>query len=359
MKTVNKLLKLTFILLLILSFSTGCSTIKKQEDVKGTVSGKVYFGDELLTDSTTMDTTVTIEQFRLAEPQTVTVDENGVYSFDGVWAGTPTTIKIHHESDEYSVFDVQYDLIFDDIPMVYDIYIDGWRSPVSLPFNTSSSERMPWFDEATNTLYFVNSSYEIVASTYDEATDTWSAPTLILGDVNNLDYVISPLKRGNHLYFGGPGYKYSVYMATWDGSKWTDVQKVDGLSDEGNNWHFWIDESETLAYYISNVDGNYDVYKAHKEGDTWVKDGKVDGLSTDGAEKGIIYEENEGKFYVLSNKDGNYDIYVTDSEDSGLKKVLGVNSLNDEGIFWTNGEIMFLTISDNGRDIAMSTYISK
>ncbi|MCK4258208.1 MAG: hypothetical protein KAX49_04480 [Halanaerobiales bacterium] len=357
MRNINKLLILTFVVVLIISLFTGCSMIKKQEDVKGTVSGSVYFGDELLADSDTMTTTVTIEQDRLLEPQTFTVDENGVYSFENIWAGTPTTITLHHESDKYLVLDGRYDLVFNKMPMVYDLVIEGWRTPASLPFNTDKSERMPWFDEETKTLFYVNSAYDICYTIFDETTDQWSTPELIPGEVNDFKNCISPVKRGNHLYFGGPSYKYNVYMATWDGSKWTDVQVVEGLSDEGNNWHFWIDESETLAYYVSNASGNYDIYKAHKEGDIWVKDGKVEGLSTDGAEKGIFYEENEGKFYVLSNKDGNYDIYVADSEDSELKIVPGINSLGTEGIFWTNGETMFVTISDNGRDIAISEII--
>ena len=360
MDKLNKLLKMAVVCLLLVGLLAGCSTIKKQEDVKGTLSGQVYFRDEPLADSATMDTTVIVDQHRLAEPQIIQVDQNGVYTTSDLWAGTVTNLKVEHQSDQYGTLYNEFEIILDQVPAIYHIMMGGWSAPVSLPFNTDEMARMPWYDEETNTLYYVHHGYLIYYTTYNETTGEWSLPQEVPGEVNDYSNCISPVKRGNHLYFGGGGWPYDIYRASWDGSQWTDVEKVPGLSVEGGvNWHLWIDRTETLAYYISRDSANnYEVYKAHKEGESWVKDGKVDGLCSDGAERAVFFEENEGKFYLLSDRDGNLDIFVAESEDAEWKRLNNsINSLDPEGIFWTNGEVMFLTVDDNGKDIAYSKYL--
>ncbi len=365
MDKLNKLLKLAVVCLLLVGLLAGCSTIKKQEDVKGTLSGQVYVGDEPLADSATMDTKVTLTQAngRRAE-ETVTVDQNAVYSFDDVWAGTPSTIIVEHRSDQYKDLKLQIDLVLGEVPTIYDIVFDGWLPPVSLPanINTSADERMPWYDQQNRILFFTrDSDFDIYFSVYNEGADSWTDPQPVAGSVNTSANEMSPVLRGNNLYFTrytGADTNYDIFMATWDGNEFVNAQKVEGLSDRGQNWNFWINESETLAYYISNVDGNLDVYKAHKEGENWVKDGIVPGLSSSGSERGIFYEENEGKFYILSNKDGDYDIFVTESEDAEWKRLNNyINSPAHEGVLWTNGEIMFFNRDIGNRDIYFSEFI--
>ena len=364
MDKLNKMLKLAVVCLLVVGLLAGCSTIKKQEDVKGTLSGQVFFRDEPLTDSATMDTTVIVDQHRLAEPQIIQVDQNGVYTTGDLWAGTVTNLKVEHQSDQYGTLYNEFEIILDQVPAIYHIMMGGWSAPVSLPanINTSAHERMPWYDQQNKILFFTRSSdYDIYFSVYNEGADSWTDPQPVAGSVNTSANEMSPVLRGNNLYFTrytGDDTNYDIFMATWDGNEFVNAQKVEGLSDKGQNWNFWINESETLAYYISNVDGNLDVYKAHKEGENWVKDGVVQGLSSSGSERGIFYEENEGKFYILSNKDGDYDIFVTDSEDAEWKRLNNyINSPAHEGVLWTNGEIMFFNRAIGNRDIYFSEFI--
>ena len=92
----------------------------------------------------------------------------------------------------------------------------GWSEPVLWEHSSSETERMPWYDVESKTLYFTR-NYNLYESKMVDGS--WTEPTeIIIPGVNRRQNQVSPVRRGNNLYFASydPATDYDFYVSTWD-----------------------------------------------------------------------------------------------------------------------------------------------
>jgi hypothetical protein len=224
--------------------------------------------------------------------------------------------------------------------------------------NDSGTQRMPWYDNATRILYYVD-DYDLFKTQW--TGDNWTEPQPLAGPINTPENEISPLVRNNHLYFGryDSSTNYDFYMATWneDKKQWDNVQKLTELSSPEQEWKLWISEDEKTAYFTSNgsfggqkVSGGRGVFRSIKVDGKWQTPVPLTGeINSDGNEWSIFVDETNNKFYVDSDRsgsEGGYDVWVLDGEDGkAVNPGWPINTSNHERSLWTNGEVIFLTVS--------------
>ncbi|MCK4258209.1 MAG: hypothetical protein KAX49_04485 [Halanaerobiales bacterium] len=234
----------------------------------------------------------------------------------------------------------------------------SWEDFKPFIHNDSGTQRMPWYDEATSTLYYAD-DYDIVQSEW--TGDAWTDPQPVPGPINTPENELSPVVRGNHLYFARytSSSNYDFYMATWNPEKkqWDNVQSLDKLNSSDQEWKIWVSTDENVAYLASNgvyggmkVSGDRGVWKAVKKDGQWQLPVPLEGkINSGSSEWSVFVDEANNIFYVDSNRSGGqggYDIWVTVGEDGEAKNsAWPLSSTGNDRSLWTNGQIMFLTAS--------------
>ncbi|NLJ74488.1 MAG: hypothetical protein GX331_05785 [Firmicutes bacterium] len=233
----------------------------------------------------------------------------------------------------------------------------GWSEPVLWEHSSSETERMPWYDSESKTLYFTR-NYNLYESTMVDGS--WSEPTeVIIPGVNRRQNQVSPLRRGNNLYFASysPATDYDFYVSTWneETQSWGEAVKLETVSSDLQDWGLWVSSDETVMYLISKgpfdgqeVRGGRGVWKSVKVDGEWTIPVPLQGeINSDTNDWCVFVDETTGKFYVSSTREGalggTYDIWVFDGEDGEAVNLgLPINAGNARSM-WTDGNVMFFT----------------
>lgn len=233
-----------------------------------------------------------------------------------------------------------------------------WENFKPFVHNDAGVQRMPWFDQPTNTLYYVD-DYDLVQTEW--TGEYWTEPQPVPGPVNTPANELSPVRRGDHLYFSrySSATDYDFYMAVWNEEKqeWDHIQKVERLSSPGQDWKIWVSSDQRLAYFVSGgsyggkqVAGGRGIWQAVKENGQWQLPVPVEGeINSDSNEWSIFVDEGNNQVYIDSDRpggEGDYDIWVLDMVDGQAGNPgWPLNSTGQDRSLWTNGEIIFLTSS--------------
>ncbi|MCK4258210.1 MAG: hypothetical protein KAX49_04490 [Halanaerobiales bacterium] len=259
--------------------------------------------------------------------------------------------------------------------MSIPVMAGGWTEPKVWDQCGESVDRMPWYDAESKTLYFCR-DYNLYQSQF--ADNKWSKPVQVeIPGINVRQNQVSPVKRGNHLYFASfsPATDYDFYMSTWNQTtqSWGEAAKLETINSDGQDWALWVSKDENEAYLISqssfagkNVRGGRGVWKAIKENGEWTTPVPLEGdINSEVNEWSVFKEENSGKIYINSNREGamgSYDIWVLDNDDAKAVNLGSpINTKLSERSLWTDGRLMFFTGLNyengvGGYDIFVSFY---
>lgn len=174
-----------------------------------------------------------------------------------------------------------------------------WSAPVALHLTGESADHGdPYFDDATQTLYFT--SVPDVADAEAGGMDIWRAerrdgawqrPERLPAGINGPGREYSPVRRGDRLYFvsdrTGDG---DVYVAEPDGLDWAVRQLGAAINSPGGEWNVWVSADERLMLFESsgrpgNVSPAGDLYASVRDADgRWMPAVPLERLNGPGSE---------------------------------------------------------------------------
>lgn len=248
------------------------------------------------------------------------------------------------------------------------VFAAGWSEPILWEKSTTDTDRMPWYDPDTQTLYFTRNYYLFESKLID---GEWSEPAeVMVPGINRRQNQVSPMRRGNNLYFASydPATDYDFYVSTWDeeAQEWGEAVKIEALSGGTQDWALWLNSDEDLAYLISKgpfndreVRAGRGVWKSEKVDGEWTVPVPLEGdINSESNDWSVFVDEASGLFYVSGTREGaiegTYNIWVFDGEEGEAQNLgLPINQGNARSM-WTDGRIMFFT--GNNYPGGISTY---